>query len=262
MSGNSWTSALQTAPIVNAFWRPPSPAPSPWPLLSDVACASAASARLRPACGTGAHSAPRRSAQAKRELLEIPSSACVIGQLVLADLQLIALLQAMRVDPRAIHVCAVQRTTVVEVPGIAATDQQSVVARNGHVVEEDIGVGAPADAHPLAVDGKALARTPSAGTDHERRPVRGHLAELHRHQLACVVDSVGSGHRLARGSLAARQQRAAARTVVGALVAEKAALGAMQSHELPRPSSTDSTGERTSERRTAFRHIRSRAGHG
>src|ERR1700691_3787155 len=120
--------------------------------------------------------------------LKAMPSACVIGQLVLADLQLVALLQAMRVDPRTVHVRAVQR--------------------------------------------------------------------------AGVVDPVGGRHRLARESLAARQQRTAARAVVGALVAEKAALGAMQGHELAHPSNKPARPVSARAETRFSRRVDSRAGHG
>src|SRR5687768_10945812 len=103
MSGNSWTSALQTAPIVSAF------------------------------SGLGATAGSVGSGIAT-------ASAGQVGQLVLADLELVGVLQAVRVDPPAVHVGAVQRARVVEVPGAGPPHQQGMHAGDRHVVEEDLRV--------------------------------------------------------------------------------------------------------------------------
>src|SRR5271166_170455 len=111
-----------------------------------------------------------------------------------------------------------------------------MVARYGHVVEKDLRVRPPPDAHPLAVYREALAHAPAPRADHERGTARGDLVELHRHELAGLIDPVGGRHRLA-AALGARQQRAAALTVVGSLAVDEAALGAVQGHDrgpLPR----------------------------
>ena len=107
MSGNSCASALQTVPIVIDFAgaRPPRlrrrPCPRPGP-------ARRSAARHRP--GVAVSGSP---------------SACVERQLVLADLHLIALLQALGLDPRAVHVGAVQRAAVIQMPLTGALDQQA-----------------------------------------------------------------------------------------------------------------------------------------
>ena len=114
---------------------------------------------------------------------------------------------------------------------LAAADQQRVVARDGDVVEEHLGVGAPADAHPLALDREALAHAPAAGADHERRARQPSTSSsLDRDELAGLVDPVGRRDGLAAGLGAASQQRAAALAVVGALAVDEAALGAVQRH--------------------------------
>ena len=87
--------------------------------------------------------------------------------------------------------------------------------------------------HALAVDREALSRAPAAGADHKRGAVCGDLAQLDRNEISRLVDAVGGGDRLAGGTLAAQQQGAAALAVVGALVAEEAALGAVQGHRSP-----------------------------
>src|SRR5258708_34143039 len=93
-------------------------------------------------------------------------SARVERQLVLADLQLVAVLEAVGLDPLAVDVRAVQRAAVVDVPLVAAADQQGVVAGDGDVVEEDLGGGPAADAHSLAPPREALPPAPAASADH------------------------------------------------------------------------------------------------
>src|SRR4051812_17108152 len=109
MSGNSCASALHTAPIVMDF-------PRGVPSSTSGSSMSAMSTRL--------------------PLQE--------GELVLADLQLVRVLEAVRLDPPAVDVGAVERAQVVEVEVAAAAHEQRVVARDRHVVEEDVGVGPPA----------------------------------------------------------------------------------------------------------------------
>src|SRR4051794_13297190 len=136
MSGNSCASALQTAPIV-----------------SDLRGASASSAT-----GSGGRSSPSGSSSAMR----LPGE---VGQLVLADLQLVAVLELVGVDAPPVDVGAVERAGVVQEPAAGAVHQDRVVARDGHVVEEDLGIGVAADRHALAVERERLARAPAAGAD-------------------------------------------------------------------------------------------------
>ena len=110
MSGNSRSSCLKTAPIVSAFVLAGGGTPG------DL----------------GAH----RSIQ--------------VGELVLAHLQLVAVLELVRLDPAPVHVGAVERAEVVDVEAVAPAHQQGVVARDRHVVEEHLGLGAAPDRHALA----------------------------------------------------------------------------------------------------------------
>src|SRR5215208_1993073 len=126
MSGNSCDSALQTAPIVSDFAR-----------ATGSACAAAASSTSV-------------SGSVPSESLVTAISAGEERQLELADLQLVAVLEAMRVDPLAVHVGAVERAGVVEEPLPAAPHERGVLARDGHVVEEDTGLGRAPDRHLLA----------------------------------------------------------------------------------------------------------------
>ena len=75
-------------------------------------------------------------------------------------------------DPAAVDVGAVQRAAVVEVVVAAAADEDRVVARDGHVVEEDVAVGPAADREPVVLEREALAGPPAAGADHQRRAAR------------------------------------------------------------------------------------------
>src|SRR5215218_7252155 len=109
MSGNSCDRALVTAPIVRDFAR-----------ATGSACASPPSAvSLAPASG----SAPSGS-------LVTAISAGEERQLELADLQLVAVVEPVRVDPLAVDVAAVERAGVVEVPVAAAPHQRRVLARD------------------------------------------------------------------------------------------------------------------------------------
>src|SRR3954454_4959704 len=135
MSGNSRSSCLQTAPIVSDFGR--------------GACGGA---------GAPAFSMPT---------WVLMRSSAEVGELVLADLQLVAVLPLVRLDPALVHVRAVQRAEVVDVDAVAPAHEQRVVARDGHVVEEHLGVGAAADRHLIALDEERLAGAAAAGADDE-----------------------------------------------------------------------------------------------
>src|SRR5215213_8931511 len=161
------------------------------------------------------------------------SSASQVGELVLADLQLVAVLQPVRLDPRAVHVCAVERTAVVEVPVVAAAHEQGVVARDGHVVEEHVAVGPTADRQALAVHRKALAGAAPAGADDECGTARDHLFELDGLDLAGLADPV-RGRRLMTGPLGDGQVRTALLAVLGSDGIREAAFGAMERHGILR----------------------------
>src|SRR3954449_2118371 len=162
MSGNSRSSCLHTAPIVNDFGRTGG---SATPLPSTPA-----GGRGRP-CSTST-------------LMCSPEE----GQLVLAHLKLVAVLELVGLDALAVHVGAVQGAEVVDVDPVAPPDQQRVVARYRHVVEEDLGLGAAPDAGLLAVDDEGLARSAAAGADHEGGAVRRHVLRVDRLDVARLSD--------------------------------------------------------------------------
>src|SRR3954454_23390619 len=154
MSGNSTSSALQRAPIV-------------------IALAGGASAS---SSGAGGSISAWICASSSWSVMAF--SAGDVGELELADLQLVAVLQPVRLDPVAVHVGAVERAQVVEVEVAAAAHEQRVVARDGDVVEEDARVGPPADRHPVGVEREALADSPASRPDHERRALIGRVVEV------------------------------------------------------------------------------------
>src|SRR4051794_26746114 len=209
MSGNSTSSALQSAPIVIDFAGGASSA------SSDPATASiwtSSSCRVMAWLSAGD-----------------------VRELELADLELVAVLEPVGLDAMAVDVGAVERAEVVEVVVAAAAHEQGVVARDGDVVEEDVGVRPPADGHAVGVQREALADAPTPRADDERGALVGDdIADVDRHELAGLVDAVRRGGRLALragGLLTCRTQvRAAARAVVRALGVDEAALRAVERH--------------------------------
>src|SRR3954447_10682402 len=119
-------------------------------------------------------------------------------QLVLADLQLVAVLEAVRLDAPPVDVGAVQRAEVVEVEVAATAHEQRVVARDGDVVEEDVGVRPAPDRHAVAVEREALPHAAAARADDQDRPVLGGVVEVDRDELAGLAHAVGGGRRLTR----------------------------------------------------------------
>src|SRR5712692_447274 len=204
MSGNSCLSALQTAPIVIDF------APRPGGSGAGTSGSSIVRSWVRVA---------------------IMASLVQVGELVFADLKLVAVLEPARVHALAVDVGAVQRSEVVEVVVGAAAHDHGVVARHGHVVEEDVGVGAPAHAEPLGLQREGLAGPPTSGADDQRRPgVGDHVLDLHGLDLpGLLVDTVG-GRGLVGGRLGRAEEGAALLAVVGPLVVDEPALGAVDGH--------------------------------
>src|SRR5215213_6431492 len=152
MSGNSCCSALQTAPMVSDFAR-----------ATGSGCASVPSAR---STGSASGSAPSGSSVTA-------TSAGEEGQLELPDLELIAVLEPVRVDPLAVHVGAVERAGVVEEPVPAPAHERRVLAGDRDVVEEDLGLGRAPDRHPLARHRERLPHAAAAGADDQRAALRG-----------------------------------------------------------------------------------------
>src|SRR3954454_5247621 len=206
MSGDSTSSALQSAPIVIAFAGGSSPSSG----AATASICTSSSCRVMPGLSAGD-----------------------VRELELADLELVAVLEPVGLDAMAVDVGAVERAEVVEVVVAAAAHEQGVVARDGDVVEEDVGVRAPADRHAVGVQREALADAAAAGADDERGALVGDdVADVDRHELAGLVDAVRGGGGLARRRLLARRAQvgAAARAVVRALGVDEAALRAVERH--------------------------------
>src|SRR5215213_5680519 len=111
-------------------------------------------------------------------------------QPVLADLELVAVLERGAVDPAAIDESAVQRPLVLDEEPAVALDEQRVVARHRDIVEEDVAVGGASDA------GAAAARPPPERTT-SAGPSRPSTAPSERSPTssadsACVVSTAGS----------------------------------------------------------------------
>src|SRR3954468_23655208 len=217
MSGNSCWSALQTAPIV-----------------SDFAGRSSAWSGAGTSTGGAGVASGSASACGCPTLVGVPSltSTGEVGELVLADLQLVAVVEPVRVDPAAVHVRAVERAGVVEEPGSRPVDEHGVVARDRDVVEEDVGVRGAADRHALAGQRERLAPAAAARADHERAAGRGDVADVDGLELAgLVVDDVGGRGHVVILRLAGAQERAALLAVAPAVGDDEAAFGAMARHD-------------------------------
>src|SRR5215218_6824775 len=211
MSGNSCDSAFVTAPMVSDFAR----------ATGSSGCASwAASTSLAPSSG----SAPSGS-------LVTATSAGEEGQLELPDLQLVAVLEALRVHPLAVHVGAVERARVVEQPVAGAAHERRVLARDRHVVEEDVGLGRAPDRHPLASERERLPDPATAGADDQRAALGGDVADVDGLELArLVVDHVRRRRHVLLRRLRGALEGTAFRAVVGRLGYDEAALRAVARH--------------------------------
>src|SRR5437868_421838 len=122
MSGNSRCSRRQTAPIVRSF------------SLREGACVAVIS-RPIPLPWHVCHS----------------RTACHEGHPVLADLDLVAVLELCALDAPTVDEGAVQRALVLDREAAVVLAQDGVPARDGDVVEEDPAVGRAADRGPLAL---------------------------------------------------------------------------------------------------------------
>src|SRR5919202_2221268 len=210
MSGNSCESALQTAPMVRDLTAGP------------CGGASGPAGRLPSAAG---------SAEGSLRVGSATSLARQVGELVLADLELVAVLEAVRVDPAAAHVGAVERARVVEIPLAGAAHEHRVVARDRDVVEEDLRLRGAPDGQALAAQRERLADAPAAGADDERAALRGHVAHVDRPQLAgLLVDDVGGRRDVVARRLVRPLEGAALGAVVRRLTDDEAAFGAVTRH--------------------------------
>src|SRR5439155_11901510 len=163
------------------------------------------------------------------------------GQPVLADLELVAVLELLVVDPAAVDEGALQRALVLDEEVSVPLDEHGVVARDCDVVEEDVAVRRAADARALAAGPEALPRSAAARPDDERRsfePLDGisrELADLLRRERL----------RRLHTRLAFLQQGTAARAVVRGFGSLQAAFRAVKLTQPLAPVSFDERRVRT-----------------
>src|SRR4051794_26404765 len=219
MSGNSCESAFVTAPMVSDLARATGSAPG------AAAASPSAATSVAPSSG----SAPSGS-------LVTATSAGEEGQLELADLQLVPVLEPVRVHALPVDVGAVERARVVEQPVPAAAHERRVLARDGDVVEEHVGLGRPPDRHPLAGERKGLADAPAPRADDQRAALGGDVADVDGLELArLVVDHVGRGRDVLLLRLWRPLEGAALRAVVRPLGNDEAALRTVAGHPSASP---------------------------
>src|SRR5919202_795667 len=87
---------------------------------------------------------------------------------VLADLELVAVVQLRRLDPVPVEESSVQAAQVLDEEPAVALRQDRVLARDGDVVEEDLAVGGAADRRAVALGMEGLPRPAAARADDER----------------------------------------------------------------------------------------------
>src|SRR5919197_4099051 len=141
-----------------------------------------------------------------------------VRQLVLADLELVAVLEPRRrLDALPVQERAVEAPEILDVVAVVLLQQHGVLARDGDVVEEDVVLGRAADGRALALRHEVLARAAAPGTDDERRPLGAEILKRHRAlpRLPRFVRRVA--HRRLGARLVLDEQRAAAGAVVGGL---------------------------------------------
>ena len=134
------------------------------------------------------------------------------GEPVLADLDLVVVLELGRLDPLLVHEGAVEAAEVADRERLAVAQQLGVLARDGDVVEEHVALGRAPDQRPLAGGEEALPRPAAARADDERRALAAEVLQRRRRILGDLLGR--ESHRLLT-RLAFLEARAAARAVVG-----------------------------------------------
>src|SRR5215211_350018 len=107
-----------------------------------------------------------------------------------------------------------------------------MVARNRHVVEEDLRFRAAADRVALAGQVERLAGATPARADHERGALMGHRVEVHRTKLAGLVHLVDLGRVAARALGLVAEERSALLAVVSTHGVGEAALRAVHRYSI------------------------------
>src|SRR3954449_3172949 len=93
-------------------------------------------------------------------------------QPVLADLDLVGVLEQDGVDPVAVDVGAVEAAGVGHGERVALTGERRVPTRHRHVVEEDLAVGVTAGGDDVLVEQEPAARAGTSLYDEQCRPDR------------------------------------------------------------------------------------------
>src|SRR5581483_4849209 len=162
------------------------------------------------------------------------------GQAVLADLELVAVLELGVVDPPPVDEGAVE--------GALVLDEERPLP----LVEEDVAVRRASDPRPRAVRPERLAGAPAARADDQRRPLEA--LDRHRRELADLLRR----ERLRRlaAPLPLLEERTAARAVVGGLRVLEPALAAVDvAHELSSRAPTSSRAKPAWRARTRTKRV-------
>src|SRR5215211_6868481 len=207
MSGNSAWRRVQTAPIVSR---------------RSVVASTVVTTRAPALCGLASVGRARTVGVLTRR---VACSFLQEAELVLADLELVAVLQPAGLDPAAVQEGPVQAPLVLDEEGVVLVDEHGVLARHGDVVEEDVAIRRAADRRPLALRHEVLTGAAAAGADDERRALRAEVLERHESPLLRLLGRVA--HRRLRAGLVLHEQGAAARAVVRSLRVLEPALGAV-----------------------------------
>ena len=105
-----------------------------------------------------------------------PSVEGVVGEAVVADLHVLAGLEAHLVDVVLAHIGAVEGPQVPHEEAVPVTDEGGMLARDGDVVEEDLAVGVPPGESGLGVQQEASTEV-RALAHHQQRAVRGQVLD-------------------------------------------------------------------------------------
>src|SRR6266511_2261183 len=168
-------------------------------------------------------------------------SAIEEGEPVLADLQLVPVLELCGLDALAIHERPVEAALVFDEEGAVTIDEHRMLARHRHVVEEDAAVGRAPD-RCLLLRVEHLARSASSGANDERGSLD---AEILERLGGCIVPVFGrEGLRRLGAAFVLHQQRSAPRAVVRGLGILEAALLAINVTHKRGMLSRDSCSER------------------
>ena len=124
--------------------------------------------------------ADRVQALLGRRSVAVVCSSAQEGQAVLADLELVVVLELGRLDPLLVHERAVEAAEVGDRERLAVAHELCVLARDGDVVEEHVALGRAADQRALGRGEEALPRPAAAGANDERRALAREVVQRRR----------------------------------------------------------------------------------